>query len=279
MKQKNKKTYQTEKGTAIFDSKKFNDLIKETITKWKLEGKIANNKKVCEDLAQSIGYSEETFKRWKSRATSPKDLDCVKKVAKYFKVSYEELLIINSDITESEDCVNMNKTEKLNYDVPTAMDIPVNADKKWFIRDIYIDLCNFFTYSLFDEGGNCKDLPFEYREWDEYPIPMIKEKVRRFWLDIPQEALDIITGLIKFVENIPLFGEIVYCDINKRNSFNGVDCKEYFDYLSDEMENEPKWDKVDSREFDIWIHLGGYYNTKMEIFMNMAKEGLCKYFE
>ena len=217
-------------------------------------------------------------------------------MADYFGISTEDLLLFDdSDITtiseskkeQTEMTIDNNVYEADPRMVIKRNEIPVQAEVRWFVRDVYIDLYKYISDYLYYDQYVETDRVSENRQDPGYPLFYVRQKINQYRMDLPEEAVDNLNKLADYLERIPFYKEIVNIssDFDDGTSFEEIkefydeylDLDEYFSLVVEENVNI--FSEENEERYKLVRLIDDYYKKVQEDFFSMSKSVLGKYFE
>lgn len=291
------KNYFLEDGLiAKFNLKEFRTMVSRKICSNRKNGLKATREEIFFDIAEKYNLSADSVKRWFKGNGSPQDIEKVKNLAEYFEISINDLLIFDdSDITT----ISESKKEQTKMDIdnntyetdPRVVikrnEIPVQAEIRWFVRDVYIDLYKYISDYLYYDQYVETDRVSENRQDPGYPLFYVRQKINQYRMDLPEEAVGSLNKLTDYLERIPFYKEIVdiSSDFEDGTSFeeikefyNGyLDFDGYFNMVEEKGVNI--FSEENEERYKLVRLIDDYYKKVQEDFFSMSKSVLGKYFE
>lgn len=291
------KNYILENGLiAKFNLKEFRTMVHRTLCSNRRNGLKATKEEIFFDIAEKYNLSADSVKRWHKGNGSPQDIEKVENLADYFGISTEDLLLFDdSDITtiseskkeQTEMTIDNNVYEADPRLVIKRNEIPVQAEVRWFVRDVYIDLYKYISDYLYYDQYVETDRVSENRQDPGYPLFYVRQKINQYRMDLPEEAVDNLNKLADYLERIPFYKEIVNIssDFDDGTSFEEIkefydeylDLDEYFSLVMEENVNI--FSEENEERYKLVRLIDDYYKKVQEDFFSMSKSVLGKYFE
>jgi len=288
-----------DESTAKFNLKEFRTLVSRRINNNRKNGLKATREEIFFDIQEKYTIPAETIKRWYKGNGSPQDIEKVENLAEYFEIIIDDLLIFDdSDVIQVVDNSETGKEQMKmknyykQYEEDPRLeikrnDIPVNAEIRWFVRDVYIDLYKYITDVLFYdqiiETDNCPEM----RQDPGYPLFYVKLKINQYRMDLPEEAVEGLYELAEYLERVPFYSEMNDLPEFFDENASEKEIIDYFEgwsllgqYYSFALERNHNPLSMESEERSkVWMTATSFYEKVQQDFFNMAKRLLGQYFE
>ena len=148
-----KKEYQINNTTYTFSKEKFQNIAQHSMNEKRKAGNKCKTIDFYSDLAEGIGVSSETVRKWYTfgSSTSPVDLAMVNAIADYFHLDdVTKLLEKKKEILNMETAIEMNTDRELVKNIFTALIDFVD----WMVNDIEVEDGGLTISCHFDERFN-----------------------------------------------------------------------------------------------------------------------------